>query len=255
MCARFARRLLFAVLFVGGVSVFVWAITFSSSYQTCVAKEHDRQTSQSEQGTFASIGILIRCEAVPLDKHAGALTAIGTFVIAFFTLTLWAVTNNALRLARDEFNATHRPDIIVHNFEVSRDILHKGTAIGAQFIVVNKGTTEATILDIAGRIFMTDHLRPGSAMPSIGYTGHRLAGGEPIRDVAIFGTTADTEAADFNSGFSTKSVAGGAKLWCIGRIAYADSKGRTRETGFCRSYEAEGKRWVREPESDYEYAY
>ena len=45
------------------------------------------------------------------------------------------------------------------------------------------------------------------------------------------------------------------KYWCIGRVTYRDSAGRSRQTGFCRSFDGKRKVWVKEPESDYEYSY
>jgi len=36
------------------------------------------------------------------------------------------------------------------------------------------------------------------------------------------------------------------KLWCIGRTIYEDNEGRRRETGFCRSYDVVGERWIKE---------
>jgi hypothetical protein len=43
--------------------------------------------------------------------------------------------------------------------------------------------------------------------------------------------------------------------YCIGRIEYRDSQGRTRETGFCRRFNPESMTWMSEHHPDYEYAY
>lgn len=188
------------------------------------------------------------------------LTAISTLGIFAFTIVLAGVgicqarlIRSTIDLARDEFLSTHRPEIIVHNFEVAREATDDGEPIGAQFVVVNKGATAASILDIRAKIFMTANLRPGAHLPSIGYVGHQLRGGEIIKDVAVFGGVLDSAVSDINSGFGTKHS--GPKLWCVGRITYKDDVGRQRETGFCRSYDAVRECWVKEPDSDYEYSY
>jgi len=82
-------------------------------------------------------------------------------------------------------------------------------------------------------------------MPTIGYAGRVLGAGEVIRDVSISGGTPD----------DALPGADAPKLWCIGLIVYEDGNRRRRETGFCRSFDVVGDRWVKEPESDYEYAY
>jgi len=257
------RFLTQATLFLAAVCVAVGIFLLvegqSPFFKQCIneasAYRQSDTTNQSPQNPRSVISIYATCSGTFSDHHAGGITAFASILIAAFTATLWITNGQQFRLGRDEFNATHRPALIVHYFEVARDSLAEGSAIGAQFIVVNKGTAEAIIIDIVGTIFMTAHFRPGSAMPSIGYAGRHLAGGESIRDVAIFGTTIDTAVADLNSGFGRKSTEGDPKLWCIGRITYADRQGRRRETGFCRSYDAVGERWIKEQESDYEYSY
>lgn len=95
----FARRLLFAAIVACGAAACIEAIAlFSSSYKTCVANEDGRQTREKEPGTLSSIGVLVRCEAVPLNENSGALTAVGTFIVALFTLTLWLASDKQGRL-------------------------------------------------------------------------------------------------------------------------------------------------------------
>jgi hypothetical protein len=60
-----------------------------------------------------------------VDMHNGAVTALATLAVAAFTFTLWrstkgmlAATNNSINLARDEFISTHRPKLIVRQFQI-----------------------------------------------------------------------------------------------------------------------------------------
>lgn len=207
-------------------------------------------SSQEDQGADQSTAEKADDRIARYTWWLAALT--GTLTLA--TIGLMSATFFQIRLARKEFNATHRPEVIVHNFEVSREFLGPDKeAICAQFVVANKGTADAIIQDIAGNIFLTKHLRPGVTMPSLGYQGRSLAAGEIISDVAIIGTPMNASNLHFEAGFG--AAFSSFKLWCIGRIVYEDSEGRRRETGFCRSYEPDGGRWVREPQSDYEYTY
>ena len=247
-------------------------------------------------GDHASI--YMDCEGEFIHANEGVITALSTIFIALFTLALWRSTDrlwtagekqlrqarsaasdqyfnmtiantaaqhtaNAARksaaVARDEFNATYRPEIIVHTFEMAREEVVDGFAICAQFVVVNKGASDAIIRQISGTIVMTEKLRPGIVTVPLGFAGHRLAAGEVLRNVAIKGEALDTAIVDMNSGFGVKSTTGEAMMWCVGLIVYEDAIGRRRETGFCRSYDVLGECWVKnanpDAESNYEYAY
>jgi len=191
-----------------------------------------------------------------LDSHAGAITTVATIVIAAFTVALaistkklWVSTEKSIDLGRDEFNATHRPKIIVHTFEVSLDA---GTGyIGAIYTYVNAGESDATIKEIGGIMFMSDGLRAGIQITM-----------KPLKKVLKVGerTTRSIDSEILNSNVTIASMRTGRgqpsrRLMCIGCIRYADAKGVKRETGFCRTYDAVSSTWLREQNSDYEYSY
>jgi hypothetical protein len=166
------------------------------------------------------------------------------------------LTRDSLALTRDEFNATHRPEIIAYGFEVFRErVEDQGYVVGqpicARFAVVNKGTGDAIISDIGGRIVFDEHFRPGMPLPTCGIQNRTLAAGEVLRDIVIAGDSKQSAAADFNAGFPSPS---NPHLLCIGLIVYEDAEGRRRETGFSRSFE-KGDRWVRMDNSEQDYAY
>jgi len=181
--------------------------------------------------------------------------AIFTAALALVTYLMARAITEQVRLARAEFNATHRPQIMVHGFDLSHEYRgDEGEAISADFVVVNKGTTDAILEDISGIIFAARHLRPGNEMRSLGHKGHVLTSGETLKGIGIDGTPASAHAAqiEFAHGYgeTPRRI-----LWCVGKIIYADRQGRKRETGFCRRYDPEGHRWLQEPNSDYEYSY
>jgi hypothetical protein len=60
------------------------------------------------------------------------LTALATIAIAWFTYTLKQSTDRLWRLGREEFLATHRPEIIIHSIEVATDASSDPANIGAE---------------------------------------------------------------------------------------------------------------------------
>jgi hypothetical protein len=201
---------------------------------------------------------------------AGFFTAglcVVTGLLAWFTYALYRTTaqlaletreasaaalkasTEATKLAREEFNATHRPEIVVHNFQAA----HDDDAVGASFTVVNKGTADALIERLEGIIVPgASYLRPGIIPDDLNVAEYTLASGQHREMTAIFGTAQDSEAVGFEIGFGGVPTF---KLWCLGRITYRDQPGRRRQMGFCRSYDSKRKIWTREPDSDYEYSY
>lgn len=88
-----------------------------------------------------------------VDAHNGAVTAIATVCIAALTVVLALVTrgqmrlaHDAIRLARDEFSAQHRPWIAIRNMQVNGPIMvnEDGFIVPVEFTVENTGTTPAT---------------------------------------------------------------------------------------------------------------
>jgi hypothetical protein len=47
----------------------------------------------------------------------------------------------------------------------------------------------------------------------------------------------------------------GDNLFCVGYIIHRDDNGIVRQTGFCRRYNVDTKRWDKVEDEDYEYAY
>ena len=82
------RTVLVSASFIAGLSVCVYAITLSPSYQSCIASDYKNAANKQQQSFRSNIGSLFLCETDTLNANTGALTAIGNFAIAFFTLTL-----------------------------------------------------------------------------------------------------------------------------------------------------------------------
>jgi hypothetical protein len=121
------------------VSVMAWTATYSPSFQKCIGEHADQEGPEKAADLHnvvvrrsAAIPPFLLCEGAFIDENNGTLTALATIAIAGFTLTLWRatteqgrLTRDALKLARDEFIASHRPRLRVYAFEVSdRDLPH-----------------------------------------------------------------------------------------------------------------------------------
>jgi len=176
-------------------------------------------------------------------------TTLFTFVLALSTIALWISTRALARLSRDEFNATHRPQIIIHTFE--KKYLGDGL-LGATFTYVNVGTAPASIVAIESNIYFSDNIAAEDSKETVRFDNKFLKAGEKdnhTTESSITDMTAVIEGMKVDRGQSRQ------RIMCQGRIIYADSQGTSRETGFCRVYDGDGSCWLRVDNSDYEYAY
>jgi hypothetical protein len=253
--SRIARAFWFWALLLLGAPACVLAIAlFSATYQSCVADENARHASQKQQGALGRVGVLIRCEAAPLDKHAGSLTALGTFAVAVFTLTLWRVTDRTLRLSRDEFNATHRPKIVIHSVKYVPKRDPSGDEakdeIGARVTFYNKGRSDAKITRIIYSIRQR-RLPLDSEIP--------LPEEAAPRHVIIESGKGDIiECTSEIEIRAAREASRDMPTVLIVRILYEDGRELLRQTGFCRQLirSAHGYAWERiKGELEYEYSY
>ena len=158
-----------------------------------------------------------------------------------------------VQLARDEFNATHRPKVIVRNFHIGIhkiDKLPDGAAINPVFTGQNIGDSKARVIEVRSGITL---LKKGEKPPSgLSFPGKEsfdfeLATGARDLFPANTGFVPDSEF--FFNFFSDEY-----DLYCLGTLTYIDSSGTQRETGFCRRYIEAADSWET-IESEYEYAY
>lgn len=173
-----------------------------------------------------------------------------TGVLAAFGMTQGYLLLRQVRLARDEFNATHRPRIRV------RRIVFDGYgpgALGPAFIsVVNIGEGRATITGTTGGFYVRS--RQGqweSGRPSFDKFGippepviatGQLVGWRvsPTRNLSLdeYGTL----------------VEGTSQLWLVGEIRYRDDANITRQTGFAWCCDKDSKEFfVQKAEESYNY--
>jgi hypothetical protein len=254
------------------VSVVAWGATFSPSYQKCVTYNGNNE-GKSEQTNLnnavmhrarIAIPIFLLCEGRFVDENNGTLTALATIAIAGFTLTLWRatteqgqLTRNALELARNEFNASHRPKVIVHATEAAYGTNKQGMpTIGIDLHCINIGNTEAVIDELIGEIGIFEaSLRANILLPTIEIVPIKIGVGE--KRLIHINSTFDDKALNraTNVGAQVRGP-----IFCLAAFSYRDGRGIPRQTGICRVFSSNTgeNRWYkydRPGHEAYEYSY
>jgi hypothetical protein len=182
------------------------------------------------------------------------LTAISTVVIAGFTATLWwstrgmlRSTNESIGLARDEFLSTHRPQLIVRQFQLNQPLPDHIVTIS--FSIINAGDTEATLRLIAAEVALWNGRyweAPGidfitrPVNPKVIRNGQRIS----ITIVSRFKITdAQIKAVE------QKTLS----ICAVGEFTYTDPLGTERRTGFRRNYDVSTDMFIASENKDQEY--
>lgn len=138
---------------------FAASFLFPAEYEICGPNEytHAKECAEHYLGPFISLWII-----GVLDAHNGLVTAVATIFVAGFTWTLWLTSRNqgilaqkSIDLARDDFNATHRPWIPITKTNLTVGLKWaSGTAIvGLDVFCKNTGNSPAQRISLAADIF------------------------------------------------------------------------------------------------------
>ena len=201
---------------------------------------HVTQCAKHHLGPFVLFWII---EIV--DEHNGFVTAVATIVMAIFTGTLWFVTDHSVQLARDEFNASHRPRLAIRE---PRLIWPSTTAPAIiNYVLENCGDSDARIVESA----LEHQLAPDPNLPL--FTVLRrdieetdLPAGTSVRLNHNTRSLTDERSMMPNRGGDTI-------LYFVGRIAYEDVRGIRREMAFCRRFNTNVGRFCLIPGCEDEY--
>jgi len=191
-----------------------------------------------------------------LEHYSEAITALATVVIAIYTVVLAMVSNRQskliaaqLRLGREEFIATHRPQL-----RLGRYYLMKPLAAGERpsmiFVAQNVGHSVAHITEVRSASIVLEiegRFPKNMGIPSGETLNRRLESGQS-EVLPTNGTDPLTEE-------ENEAVNEGKKLlYFVGVVVYLDDVGNRREVGFCRKFNT----WTQELGSwptDYEYEF
>lgn len=198
-----------------------------------------------------------------LNTYSGAVTAIATVFMAIFTYVLIRVSSrqarlisDQVRLGREEFNATHRPEISI----LSLEPIHEATEdekVAVQVMYVNKGRS------VARKILVEAHIsqRPLPLQSNISLGGRPGATNvvkpdlkSGMKDYFLVESEILSRSAVVQ-GMAESRGQGVSSIVCIGRISYYDGLEGRRETGFCRIYDSRSERWGPIDNAEYEYCY
>jgi hypothetical protein len=190
------------------------------------------------------------------ERATGDPVAIATLALVFVTFLMTRAIREQVRLARDEFNATHRPHITIHTIEQSAE--GASDRIGAHIAYVNIGGAPCTVLELRGIILWQDAaLRPGileMVPPDQAFKVCSIAPGE-IGGCTLFSADTTLRTVAVQDQRAIRGQGPRQTLFCIGYLRYVDVRRIERRTGFCRRYESTLRLWNREHNPDYEYSY
>jgi hypothetical protein len=243
------------------IVVFGWAENqIAPSFQSCIGEQSGQKAAQSSENNGSVIARLIKAQAVCslqlIDRHNGFFAALAA--VAAFTFTLWwatdkqgELTRESIDLAREEFNATHRPKITIHSMEFRR-VPHEGEddwdRIGAVILCFNIGEAPAKNVEARGEILPIADL-PINVQRRLVKPFAVVASGEKF----IFEINSDWLVRELIQ----REQQGFPSFKCVGTIVYFDGNGTRRETAFCRQLDisASGERWISagSPQHEYEY--
>ncbi len=188
-----------------------------------------------------------------MDSNAIALMA--TEVIAAFTVVLALasiyqgyLTRQSINLGRAEFNATHRPEIIVHGFAPQFNVIENAERIGASVWCFNKGRSDAINFEVNAVIKPMSTPTIGRLWPEIPTRAKTIARGGKHQFYIESEYTLSGEGI-------RQSCAGNERMFCVGTISYMDDAGTRCETGFCQIFDIQTQEWRSAKMPEFEYAY
>jgi hypothetical protein len=171
------------------------------------------------------------------------------------TIGLYSLGQDQIKLARDEFNATHRPRITVQrigHWSIGDD---KEMAF-VDVPVVNSGEATAIITEFVAEIYVQ------GADSAFQPTLDPQFASRPDKYLAIGEWTALKTSCpevwrydEFKQQYLYPAPHQIVRLYAIGRITYHGEDGLSRQTGFCREYSRITGMWAAVKDSEYEYCY
>lgn len=202
-------------------------------------------------GLLAAVGLAAYASqpvGALLSVVGPAISALATVYIAWFTLELrnstdklWDAGQEQTRLARSEFLATHRPELVVRSFLFRKlDDAPGDTSLTdtyqITFWIANKGRSPATLISSRFQTFFgLTGLMPGrnelllNPLAPWNDAGATIAPGANVQH-DVTGKVSSVRLAAIDMGMDKTD------LYFLGRVVYVDSEGTRREIGFGRQY-------------------
>lgn len=232
-------QILVVVLALSPLVPFAWQIgLIPHTGEIC---KYNQYKDEEKCATHHVVKVLIFEAGKFLDDISVAVTAGATIAVAAFTWTLWRSTDKMwklggyqLQLARDEFNATHRPRMRIKFVRLVEPI-EAGKPIMVQLVSVNYGDTNATVVHwglithpvVVGRHFPSNPFANAPQYPS----NMRLPSGVHLDHLP--------QPAGSVTGEELKGIlADSTRLYFFAYVDYLDNANTFRQTGCCRVFRA-----------------
>lgn len=219
-------------------SVYVWCMPPG---EICEKNEY---TKQKECAKYDALPFLFIKVTKALDNHAGAIGAIATIFIAYFTFTLYIATDQLKSLAKEGGEALPKIERAYIFVEVRGDLIpisgkqdiSKNMSF-ADIVIVNHGKTPA-ILSNLGSAVWKDRGQPTKFSTK---RGTNIPPG-----MVIGGTGAHTE--QFPLGIISEAEINEIlgltiNLMIYGTVDYVDVLGKDRTTNFCWQWYPHRRDW------------
>jgi hypothetical protein len=236
----------------GLILVLIAAWLSNSTGQVC---GYGQGTKQNDCQTYNFAFFLILQTGEIVNYYGALITALATVAIAGFTYTLkqstdnlWSAGERQLKLAEDEFKATHRAKVRVRRINLQGN---RNDFNGFIFYLANTGDSDANIRTIGcgmarketGAWLGDQPPNPQASVIIPQQPGLPMGPARPF----LFVVAVDNDArAAVRDGLQ--------ELFVIGEIEYSDNSGIIRNTGFCWVYDRR-IRDFRKSKEDKEYNY
>jgi hypothetical protein len=175
--------------------------------------------------------------------------AAATFLMGIATIGLYNSGRDQIALSRAEFVSTHRPKVIVRQFQL--DAPSVGQPLRVMCSAINCGDTNASIDGLVGELALWNvagcyYEQPG-INPLVEQVTRVLRNGERMTFTYI--SRFPLTNIQWNE-IQQRSYL----LRCVGEITYADDLGTKRRTGFHRTYDVGQDRFIPSTDPDQEYS-
>lgn len=232
------------------------------------AADYDREEKAAKRKTdedLAKFTGQLAAYTSELATYTKILVGVGCIQILVFIAQLVAFISQARQLkrsvdlARDEFNSTHCPRLIIRRINIWQDRASNSQLV-INYEIANIGGTRAKIIEISTMLWLPDTSNPLPPIPP--YAGGDksseiiVESGAPYRGQHYVVLAQEIEKYDRRSAFGeevTREHLAPSETYFFGYVVYLDQLNRRFETAFLRLYDYRTKRFSPVNDPDYEY--
>jgi hypothetical protein len=167
------------------------------------------------------------------------------------TLAAIQVARDQAQIARDEFLASHTPELVIHSVRLLDPQGVTDNLLSAQFGIINAGTSGGMVVGSAVHL---EYWSPHDLPPLYGLVRNDVI---PARRFNVGASdTITVSSPTIRSRGQHNIAATGREMYLAGWVAYKDGREHTRTTFFCRQYRRDLMgRFVRVDDPDCEQTY